>query len=82
MRFKFCGYDSLFVPLGREVTPDMNYVYVRTLCGVYYASVASVVTYLFHDHSPDGDIHSSVLLRKLLAVTRATKLTLSNRTKP
>jgi len=37
----------------------------------------SVVTYLFHDHSPDGDRHPRVLSCKLLAVTRATKLTLS-----
>ena len=37
----------------------------------------SVVTYLFHDHSPDGDRHPSILLCKLLAVTRATKRTLS-----
>jgi len=39
-----------------------------------------VATYLFHDHSPDGGRHPSILLCKLLAVTRATKLTLSNRT--
>ena len=37
----------------------------------------SVVTYLFHDHSPDGDRHPSILSCKLLAVTRETKLTLS-----
>jgi len=42
----------------------------------------SVVTYLFHDHSPDGYRHPSILLCKLLAVTRAAKLILSNRTKP
>jgi len=37
----------------------------------------SVVTYLFHGHSPDGDRHPSILACKLLAVTRETKLTLS-----
>jgi len=37
----------------------------------------SVVTYLFHDHSPDGDRHLSILPCKLLPVTRETKLTLS-----
>jgi len=42
----------------------------------------SVVTYLFHDHSPDGDRHPSMLLCKLLAVTHETKLNLSNHTKP
>jgi len=41
----------------------------------------SVVTYLFHDHSSDGDRHTKILLCYLLPVTRATKLTLSNRTK-
>jgi len=30
-----------------------------------------------HDHSPDGDWHPSILLCKLLPVTRETKLTLS-----
>jgi len=35
----------------------------------------SVVTYLFHDHSPDGDARRSILLCKLLALTRVTKLT-------
>jgi len=45
---------------------------------VYYASVTnSVVTYLFHDHSSDGDRDPSILLCKLLAVIRETKLTLS-----
>jgi len=37
----------------------------------------SVVTYLFHDHSPDGNRHPSILLCKLLAVTRETKLMLA-----
>jgi len=36
-----------------------------------------VVTYLFYDHSPDGDWYPSILSRKLLVVTRETKLTLS-----
>jgi len=35
-----------------------------------------VVTYLFHDNSPDGDRHPSILSCKLLAVTRESKLTL------
>jgi len=34
-----------------------------------------ILTYLFHDYSPVGDRHPSILLCKLLAVTRATKLT-------
>jgi len=37
----------------------------------------SVVTYVFHDLSPDGNRHPSVVSCKLLAVTRETKLTLS-----
>jgi len=37
----------------------------------------SVVTYLFHDHSPDGGRQPCILLCKLLAVTRETKLTLN-----
>jgi len=47
---------------------------------VYYASVTSVVTYLFHDHSrdsPDGDGQPSISSCQLLAVTREIKLTLS-----
>jgi len=34
------------------------------------------------NHLPDSSRHPSMLLCKLLAVTRTTKLTLSNRTKP
>jgi len=49
--------------------------YVTTLSGVYYTTTDCVVTYLFHDHSPDGDRQRSILLCKLLAVTRTTKLT-------
>jgi len=35
------------------------------------------ITYLFHDHSPDGVCHPSILSCKLLAVACETKLTLS-----
>ena len=41
-----------------------------------WSTVDHVVIYLFHDHSPDGDWHPSILSCKLLAVTRETKLTL------
>jgi len=41
------------------------------------STVDNVVTYLFHDHSPDGDWHLSILSCKLLALSRETKLTLS-----
>ena len=39
------------------------------------------LTYLLHDLSPDGGTYPTILLCKLLAVTRETKVTLSNRTK-
>ena len=42
-----------------------------------YNTPDSAVTYLLHDHSQDGDRYPSILLCKFLAVTRATKLTLS-----
>jgi len=37
---------------------------------------------LFHDHSQNGDRQQRMLLCTLLAITRATKLILSNHTKP
>jgi len=43
-------------------------------CNEHNTRQTCVVAYLFHDHSPDGDRHPSILLCKLLAVTRATKL--------
>jgi len=46
-------------------------------CNEPQSTVDHVVTYLFHDHSPDDDGHQSILSCKLLAVTRETKLTLS-----
>ena len=46
-------------------------------CNEPQSTVDHVVTYLFHDHSPDGDWHPSILSCKLQAVTRETKLTLS-----
>jgi len=39
-------------------------------------------TYLLHDLSPDGGTYPNTLFCKFLAVTRETKVTLSNRTKP
>ena len=37
------------------------------------------LTYLLHDLSPDGGTYPTTLFCKLLAVTRETKVTLSNR---
>jgi len=62
---------------------------ITTLSGVYYASVTSII----HDSQCCNLLISWPLTRwrhrpkhkllcKLLAVTRATKLTLNNRTKP
>jgi len=49
---------------------------IRYITTTFYNTTDRVVTYLFHDRSPDGGRHPSILLCKLLAVTRATKLTL------
>ena len=54
------------------LTPAFTYA-----CSPLQHGLECVVTYLFHDHSPDGDRHPSTLSCKLLAVTRETKLTLS-----
>ena len=45
-------------------------------------TLQTVLSYLFHDNSPNGERHPSILLCKLLAVIHETKLTLTNRTKP
>jgi len=39
-------------------------------------------TFLLHDLSPDGGTYPTILFCKLIAVTRETKVTLSNRTEP
>jgi len=49
---------------------------LQQLYGVYCASVT------IHDLLPDGETDPSILFCRLLAVTRESKLTLSNRTKP
>ena len=55
------------------------YVLVTTLSGVYYANVTRII----HDPTYFMTTHQrAILFCKLLAITRATKLTLSNRTKP
>jgi len=51
---------------------------LQQLYGVYYASHDLLPS----DLSPDGETDPSILFCKLLAVTRESKLTLSNRTKP
>jgi len=38
--------------------------------------------YYYYYYSPDGGRHPSILLCKLLAVIRTTKLTLNDRSKP
>jgi len=42
----------------------------------------SGLTHLLHDLSPGGGTYPTLLFCKLLAVTRETKVTLSNCTKP
>jgi len=43
------------------------------------STVDHVVTYLFHDHSPDGDWYPSILSCKLLAVTLRIALNLKSK---
>jgi len=66
-----------------------RYVYVKPLsrlwsgiseCQRTYGTTDSGLTHLLHDLSPDGGTHPAILFCKLLAVTRKTKVTLSNRT--
>jgi len=42
----------------------------------------SGLIHLLHDLSPDGGTYPTILFCKLLAVTRETKVSLSNHTKP
>ena len=60
-------------------------------CNEPYSTVDHVVTYVFHDRTPDGVWHPSILSCKLLEVTRETnkhrtnpksKLTIECGTKP